>query len=207
MCAANRPLEPQAADRSQRGQEGVSVPRRMYRYGHRGRVSAAKGGNAMIAHRRLWLVLWVVGVCILVSGCISQVDSQGSHAKGSVVIQRDGQVVAKFVVDLALSSEEQRIGLMGREHLDPGTGMLFVFGSPGRYSMWMRNMLISLDFLFVAADGEILHIERDIPPCADAGPCPTVSAPEPIQYVVELPAGTVAATGIAVGDLMTWQQR
>jgi uncharacterized membrane protein (UPF0127 family) len=101
-----------------------------------------------------------------------------------------------FEVELAVSPEQRRQGLMFREGLESDQGMLFDFGRTAPVTMWMRNTLIPLDMLFVAADGRIARIVADTEPLSDA----VIGPGGPVRAVLELAAGTSAELGIAVGD-------
>lgn len=115
---------------------------------------------------------------------------------------RDGEVVAIFQVELATTPEQQTRGLMEREHLPDGHGMLFVYPSALPVTMWMRNMLISLDFLFMDSRGTVVHTLENVPPCPETGECPSFGAGQLVQYVLEVPAGTIARYGLQTGDVM-----
>ncbi|MEL0166611.1 MAG: DUF192 domain-containing protein [Pseudomonadaceae bacterium] len=105
----------------------------------------------------------------------------------------------EFVMEVVADPDSRRQGLMGREELPFGTGMLFDFPEGTRPAIWMRNMVISLDLVFVAADGRIAHLFPRVPPCADL-PCAIYQADGPLRWVLELPAGTVDKLGLKVGD-------
>jgi uncharacterized membrane protein (UPF0127 family) len=77
--------------------------------------------------------------------------------------------------------------------------MLFVFPEDGLYSFWMKDMLISIDILWISADGEIVHIVERVSP--ESYPEHFVSE-SPARYVLELPAGYVGSRGISVGDIV-----
>lgn len=111
-----------------------------------------------------------------------------------------GRVAVK--VELAQSPEEKIMGLMFRQELGHGRGMLFVYESPQPLTFWMKNMQISLDILFIGEDLSINHIESDVPPChaQDDTDCPQYGSDKPTLYVLEVPAGMVAAEGIELGD-------
>ncbi len=76
------------------------------------------------------------------------------------------------------------------------TGMLFVYQQPAYLSMWMKNTFISLDMLFVRADGSVASIARDTEPQS----LKSISAEEQVQYVLELNAGTTSLLDIAPGS-------
>ncbi len=111
------------------------------------------------------------------------------------IVTRDGRRHL-FRVEVARTPEQQTVGLMFRDHVPEDGGMLFDWGSPRESSMWMKNTLVSLDMLFITADGRIHRIaERTIPhslaPIASRGP---------VRATLELAAGTVERLGIRVGD-------
>ena len=70
-------------------------------------------------------------------------------------------------VELALTNEERQKGLMGREILNDNDGMLFIFENEEIHEFWMKNMIISLDIIWINSDGEIVHIEKQVPPCEE----------------------------------------
>jgi uncharacterized membrane protein (UPF0127 family) len=106
----------------------------------------------------------------------------------------DGATV-DVTVEIADEASEHEQGLMGREDLDQGTGMLFVLpGSSVRY-FWMKNTLIPLDILYFDHDGNFVS-RVTMPPCA-ADPCPTYESAGPATYALEVKAGdpTTAMVG------------
>lgn len=99
----------------------------------------------------------------------------------------DGYAIA---AELAVSDEERQLGLMFRKKINPDQGMLFIFERENFYSIWMKNMNIPLDILWLDKEKRIVHIERDVPPCQE-DPCPTYTSRFPAIYVLELKAGSV----------------
>jgi uncharacterized protein len=120
--------------------------------------------------------------------------------KSSLVIEtRAGP--KHFDVELAVTPAQEEQGLMYREHLDPDAGMLFVFNDTAPRSFWMKNTLIPLDMLFIAADGRIVDIhERAVPLSEDLIPSQV-----PARAVLELNGGTVARLGIKIGDVVRYK--
>ena len=47
--------------------------------------------------------------------------------------------------------------------------------------------------------GEIRHVFAEVPPCAEL-PCALYQATQPLRWVIELPAGSVARLGLEEGD-------
>jgi uncharacterized membrane protein (UPF0127 family) len=108
----------------------------------------------------------------------------------------DGKLIT---AELAVTDEERAQGLMFRERLDPGQGMLFVFDEEGLYSFWMKNTKISLDLLWLDRSRTIVHLEPNVPPCL-ADPCPTYSTRIPALYVLELKSGAAAEHHLRLQD-------
>ena len=86
-------------------------------------------------------------------------------------------------------------GLMFQEELPFDQGMLFVFESEERHSIWMPNMQFSLDILWLDIEGNVVHIEKNVPPCKTAletATCPSYKGDNKIaKYVLEVTAGFV----------------
>ena len=102
-------------------------------------------------------------------------------------------------VEVADTPEEHILGLMNREHLPEGEGMLFVFGDESGRSFWMKDTLIPLDIMFVGSSMDILNIAEDAQPCV-ADPCPLYRSSGPAMYVVEANAGFAEQHGISAGQ-------
>jgi len=104
-----------------------------------------------------------------------------------------------ITAELAVTDDQRIMGLMYRDHLASDQGMLFVFEEEGIHSMWMANMLIPLDLLWLDEDKRIIHIEMDVPPC-EKPPCPSYASRIPAKYVLELKAGIVEGNGLELFD-------
>ncbi len=101
-----------------------------------------------------------------------------------------------FAAEIADSPELRDRGLMFRHMLPADRAMLFDFDIPRPAAMWMKNTYISLDMLFVRADGTIAAIAENTEPLSTQ----TISVDEPVLGVVELAAGTVKRLGIKRDD-------
>lgn len=107
-----------------------------------------------------------------------------------------GRGERSFDVEVATTPAERANGLMFREKLAFGSGMIFVFAQEGEINMWMKNTILSLDMLFISGDGRIVRIAAGTTPMS----LDIVSSDGPAKAVLEVAAGTVRLLGIAVGD-------
>jgi uncharacterized protein len=104
--------------------------------------------------------------------------------------------VQVFSVEMATTEEEKTTGLMYRKELADGKGMLFDFSPEQQVSMWMKNTYISLDMIFIRADGRILRIAENTEPLSTA----IISSGGLAKGVLEVIAGTAQKYGIQPGD-------
>jgi uncharacterized membrane protein (UPF0127 family) len=112
-----------------------------------------------------------------------------------VIVTRDGKR-HEFNVEMALTPEQQTVGLMFRKEVPPDGGMLFDWGAPRESAMWMRNTVAPLDMLFINGDGTIRRIAENTVPQSLA----TIDSGGPVRATLELAAGTARRLGIHVGD-------
>lgn len=103
-----------------------------------------------------------------------------------------------FVLEYVADPGSREQGLMGRLSLPLRGGMLFDFPAGSQPRIWMRNMDIALDLLFVDKHGTIVDIYVEVPPC-ERMPCPVYAASRPLRFVLELPAGSVSMLGLQPG--------
>ncbi|MDQ0345842.1 DUF192 domain-containing protein [Ancylobacter vacuolatus] len=118
----------------------------------------------------------------------------GANVEQLTILTKAGPLGVE--IEMAVTPAQRSKGLMYRTELAPNSGMLFDFGVDQPISMWMKNTYIPLDMLFIRSDGRIASIATDTVPLSTA----TISSGVPVKAVLELPAGTVRAKGIAVGD-------
>ena len=104
--------------------------------------------------------------------------------------------VQVFSVEMATTEKEKTEGLMYRKELPDGKGMLFDFSPEQQISMWMKNTYISLDMIFIRADGRILRIAENTEPLSTQ----IISSGGLAKGVLEVIAGTAQKYGIQPGD-------
>ena len=108
-----------------------------------------------------------------------------------------------FIVELAVTPQERARGLMERPSLGRDRGMLFIFESDGLPGLWMRGMLISLDFVWIDAEGVVAGVTADVLPAPEGGQPPLYYPPRPVRYVLEINAGMAEKVGIGAGSRAT----
>ncbi len=105
------------------------------------------------------------------------------------------------LVDLALTPDQQQLGLGYRNGLVEGTGMLFVFPESSERSFWMKGMRFCLDIIWIEG-GEIAGAAESA--CPDPTGTPdaereTYPSSGPASLVLEMPAGWLRANGYGPG--------
>jgi len=85
-------------------------------------------------------------------------------------------------------------GLMHRESMPRGAGMVFVFEQSEAHCMWMKNTLIPLSVAFIDESSAIINI-ADMQPHSEQPHC----AARPARYALEMNQGWFAQRGIKPG--------
>ena len=115
----------------------------------------------------------------LLSGCASA----GSW------VELGGQ---RYQVEVADDDAERARGLMFRDELAAGHGMIFVHEREEPQAYWMKNTRIPLDILYFDNTRKLVSQQRDVPPCSAGNACPSYPSNAPARYVLELNAGEAA---------------
>lgn len=105
----------------------------------------------------------------------------------------------RFRVEVAETEAERERGLMYRATLAPGSGMLFVQPRVLPATFWMKNTHVTLDILWFDAQGRLVRIDRQVPPCK-TDPCPLYPSSQPVAWVLEIAGGEAARHGLRIGD-------
>ena len=131
---------------------------------------------------------------LLLMAWLSVVAAACSTDEGRIRLTVAGQ---QFDVEMAVTPEQRREGLMYRDRLGEREGMLFVFEQEEMLSFWMRNTPLPLSIAFIDARGVIVHI-TDMVPFSEV----PVSSQFPARFALEVNQGAFARAGVAVGDLV-----
>lgn len=134
-----------------------------------------------------WKVLFLT---TLLAGC----------ASGQPWVELKGQ---RYSVEVADDHEERARGLMFRDRLEAGTGMLFVHDVEQPLAYWMKNTRIPLDILYFDEERKLVSVSRGVPPCSLGDRCPNYPSRGAALYVLELNAGVASQIGVEPGDELT----
>ena len=158
-----------------------------------------KGGISLVG---------LLSVALLLSLACGQKEAESpSVTVGEAVKEAEGPSAtvgeAVFDMEVAQTPEERGRGLSGRDGLEPGSGMLFVFRSETTTSFWMKGMRFPIDFVWIGAGCTVIDVTLGAsapPPGTADSALPLYTPSAPILYALEINAGEVAELGIEVGD-------
>lgn len=134
---------------------------------------------------------------IFTCGCTSQ------RAQSSKVTIQTKKGEIRFDVEVVKDNASRMRGLMDRDSLASGSGMLFIFDEDSDHSFWMKNTRIPLDIVFFDASWKVVGALEDMQPQSLLGR--TIGVPS--RYALEINAGLVAKNGIAAGDRATFVEK
>lgn len=126
-----------------------------------------------------------------------------SHAarRAEISIYNGMKMSVAVSVEVAVTFEARSKGLMNREALGEREGMLFVFKGNELWSIWMKDMLIPLDIIFISRDLQVINYVEGAKPCK-AAPCDRYNSERPAGYVLEVNAGFIEKYGIKKGSVI-----
>jgi uncharacterized membrane protein (UPF0127 family) len=137
---------------------------------------------------------WLVAILVIAGVALANAPARAASFQPLEIVTKNG--VQVFSVEMATTDEEKQTGLMYRKELADGKGMLFDFNPEQEVSMWMKNTYVSLDMIFIRADGRILRIAENTEPLSTK----IISSKGPARAVLEVVAGTAQKYGIRPGD-------
>jgi hypothetical protein len=133
---------------------------------------------------------------VLVVLLIPAANRAAEPARIEPVVVETAQGRFTFSAEIADTPELRQRGLMFRHNVPEERAMLFDWGRVAPVSMWMRNTYVSLDMIFIAADGRVAKVAEATEPLSET----TISSGEPVAAVLEVVAGTAERIGLKPGD-------
>src|ERR1700761_8691934 len=137
--------------------------------------------------------MMLFAVMLAAAGCRqTQPRSQGSEPE-VILSTRVGEQHVR--VEIARNDAERQRGLMYRQSLEGGRGMIFLWDHPEPMKFWMKNTYIPLDMVFINADKHVIFVGETAEPLT----LQTRGPDEDSQFVLEVPGGWARAHGIERG--------
>jgi len=164
---------------------------------------------ALLALLLFWLFKWfsiekaaivvflIAGSFMALSGYLKNNEIKEIENKPKIF----GQLTVRdqtLEVEIANTAEKITLGLSGRDQIG-ADGMLFILAEPRQPGFWMKEMKFDLDIIWIK-DNKIVGIHKNVPAPAENTPESKLEvyfAPEPIDMILEVPAGT--------SDQYNWQ--
>ncbi|RKR02854.1 DUF192 domain-containing protein [Maricaulis maris] len=104
----------------------------------------------------------------------------------------------EIMAEIAATPAQMERGLMWREAVEPGSGMLFHYEPAQPASMWMRHTLVDLDIVYIDPAGVVVKIIA----YAQAESLRSLSSDATVAGVLELGAGQAIEMGLRPGDIV-----
>lgn len=103
-----------------------------------------------------------------------------------------------YAVQVADTERARVKGLSGVKKLSPNGGLLMVFQEDGAHKIWMKDMHIPIDVVWLDKNKKVVHMEPTLTP--DTGTSKQFGPKEPtVRYIVELPEGAIKNSAIRKG--------
>ena len=166
-----------------------------------------RGGS----RRRAACMTAVLLTTLTVAGCSAEGSAADAGVSAQTALGGDGATLEvrsppanrawvifssdTIVAEIARTPDERAQGLMYRDELPDGTGMLFVFNDVQVRSFWMANTYVALDIAYMDVSYVIVDIQQMEPEVTDSYP-----SDEPAMFALEVAQGWFAEHGIVVGD-------
>ena len=147
---------------------------------------------------------WWLAACFLLVTTVMPVRADTVHyynddiCIAAQISGKNGENPIDLSLEIAVTPEKTRQGLMYRDYLPSLGGMIFIFTPPQETAMWMKNTFIPLDMLFVDKDRRVIKAHQGAKP-HDLTPIWSGGA---AHYVIELPAGSIERHGFKKGDIL-----
>ncbi|RMF76535.1 MAG: DUF192 domain-containing protein [Acidobacteria bacterium] len=142
----------------------------------------------------------LVPVMLLALACAA--DAGGARTvldlgDGDRVVASTGSGEA-VVLEVVRSPAMRARGMMFRDEVPRGTGMLFVLERADRHPFWMYQCRVALDIVWLDEHGTVVDVSPHTPPCPSL-PCPNYAPQQPARLVIEVGAGEAARLGMTPG--------
>jgi len=107
-----------------------------------------------------------------------------------------------FSAQLALNDADREKGLAGVTALPANKALLLAFTSDSKWQIWMKDMKIPIDIVWLNSNKQVVYIVKDAPVSGGTNVIYTPQADA--RYVAEFATGTVDNDAIKLGQTATF---
>lgn len=120
---------------------------------------------------------------------------------GLLLWWRGGEVTvhigsATIRASVANTEAERAQGLQSETYISDTRGMLFVFPYDAKWQIWMKDMTVPIDIVWLDAGKKVVGVQKNVSP--DSYP-DHYTPPEDARYVLELASGVAQKAHIELG--------
>ncbi|MDE1724896.1 MAG: DUF192 domain-containing protein [Thaumarchaeota archaeon] len=140
-------------------------------------------------------VLIPIAIAAVIIGIVGIITIPADSKLAEVKFPRGTIKLDDKVLDVQIAeTDAQKVrGLMFQNQLPDDQGMIFVFNQEQVVPIWMLNMQFPLDIIWFDANGNVVHMEKNVPPCKSAletATCTVQNADgKKAKYVLEVTGG------------------
>ena len=140
------------------------------------------------------ILLFAFAILLVLVFPFSNFSNKETSFEKNILLQING---IEFVVEPAVNDEEKVSGLSPRSSLEEKHGMLFMYEEAGSHEFWMKDMKFPLDFVWIDSERKVVDVTENVSPES----YPEKFSPSvPVNYILEVPAGSVKKFDIKTGD-------
>ena len=142
-----------------------------------------------------------VSLCIIQLFTFNQSFAEEIVYSHAIVTTSTGEEIP---VEVADTLKKRSLGLGKRTSLKKGWGMLFVFEKRKPHRFWMKDMQFPLDIIWLD-NLRIVHIIHNAKPANSRDEPEVMTAPVPVNFVLEIAAGLAAKLRLKTGQRMKFK--
>ena len=111
-----------------------------------------------------------------------------------------------MTLEIADTPEKRQAGLMSRQSLPMGHGMVFVYASEAKWPFWMKDTLIPLDIVWIDHTGRVTDVQTMKPhPGVPDDQLKIYTPRAPAMHAIEMAEGAAAKIGLAINSQVSLQ--
>lgn len=141
----------------------------------------------------------IIGLVLILVALVASYVAANFQPKTEVRLGSSGV----YNVRLADTAESRAQGLSGIQKLGANEGLLMVFEKDGQHGIWMKDMMIPIDIVWMNNEKKVIYIVTDAAP--ELGDTKEFKPTAAARYVLELPAGSAKKASIKIGDTATFE--